>query len=154
MTAPRPATVADAGDIAALYRAVFAEPWERAWSADEFAALLSTPGCGGSVADADGGMPAGFIVWRVAADEAEIITLGVSPGSRRAGIARSLATAARRAWRRSGARAAFLEVAADNPAALALYRGLGFETVGHRTGYYARGGGARADALVLRSPLD
>ncbi|QQS15074.1 MAG: GNAT family N-acetyltransferase [Rhodospirillales bacterium] len=143
----------DAGALAALYRAAFAEPWERAWSAGEFAALLSARACGGSIAAAADGAPAGFIVWRVAADEAEIITLGVAPASRRAGLARRLVTVALESWRRAGAAAAFLEVAADNAAALALYRSAGFATVGRRTGYYARGGGTRVDALVLRAPL-
>jgi ribosomal-protein-alanine N-acetyltransferase len=40
----------------------------------------------------------------------------------------------------------FLEVAADNKAANALYAGAGFVQVGERRGYYPDGG----DALVLR----
>jgi ribosomal-protein-alanine N-acetyltransferase len=47
-----------------------------------------------------------------------------------------------------GADAVFLEVSAGNPAALALYAGLGFANVGSRRAYY-RG----VDALVLRLSL-
>jgi ribosomal-protein-alanine N-acetyltransferase len=48
----------------------------------------------------------------------------------------------------------FLEVADDNPAALALYEGSGFEQAGRRRAYYARPDARRADALVLRRPLN
>lgn len=43
----------------------------------------------------------------------------------------------------------FLEVAADNDAARALYAKLGFVEAGRRHGYYGDG----ADALVLRHSL-
>ena len=52
---------------------------------------------------------------------------------------------------RSGAEAMFLEVAADNAAALALYRGAGFTQAGLRRGYYAPAG---TDAFVLRRDLN
>jgi ribosomal-protein-alanine N-acetyltransferase len=50
--------------------------------------------------------------------------------------------------RELGAEAMLLEVGTDNPAALALYAGLGFAKVGMRKGYYHG-----RDALVLRLPL-
>jgi ribosomal-protein-alanine N-acetyltransferase len=43
----------------------------------------------------------------------------------------------------------FLEVAAGNVAALALYRAAGFAEVGRRVRYYADG----SDALVMRRDL-
>ncbi|HRD28628.1 MAG TPA: GNAT family N-acetyltransferase, partial [Caulobacter sp.] len=49
-----------------------------------------------------------------------------------------------------GADSLFLEVSADNAAALALYAAAGFEPAGLRKGYYADG----ADALVLRRTLN
>jgi ribosomal-protein-alanine N-acetyltransferase len=49
----------------------------------------------------------------------------------------------------------FLEVAADNAAALGLYEGLGFEMAGRRKGYYDRGAASpRIDALVMRLCLN
>jgi ribosomal-protein-alanine N-acetyltransferase len=47
-----------------------------------------------------------------------------------------------------------LEVGRDNPAAIALYEGLGFARVGVRRAYYDRGAAGRADALVMRLDLN
>ena len=55
------------------------------------------------------------------------------------------------ACRRRAARL-FLEVAADNAAALALYRTAGMAETGRRADYYRRPGGA-VDALVLSKVL-
>jgi ribosomal-protein-alanine N-acetyltransferase len=93
--------------------------------------------------------PAGaMLLARVAADEAEILTLAVAPALRRQGRGRALLTAAvlRAA---SEATAMFLEVSAGNLAAQNLYFGAGFREVGRRRRYYADG----ADALVLRREL-
>jgi ribosomal-protein-alanine N-acetyltransferase len=48
----------------------------------------------------------------------------------------------------------FLEVGADNAAALALYRAMGFRQVGHRCAYYRRVDRPAADAIVMRLGLD
>jgi ribosomal-protein-alanine N-acetyltransferase len=47
----------------------------------------------------------------------------------------------------------FLEVAADNLAAIALYQATGFIKVGVRKGYYPHPDGAK-DALVMRRALN
>ena len=52
-----------------------------------------------------------------------------------------------------GCESLFLEVAADNDAAIALYKKQGFETVGRRAGYYARSDHPAVDAIVLRKRL-
>ena len=51
------------------------------------------------------------------------------------------------------AQRAFLEVSAENPAAIALYDLAGFRTEGRRRGYYAPPQGARIDALVMARDL-
>jgi ribosomal-protein-alanine N-acetyltransferase len=52
------------------------------------------------------------------------------------------------------AEAMFLEVAADNPGAIALYAVAGFEAVGRRAGYYGRLAGGSVDAIVMRRGLN
>jgi [ribosomal protein S18]-alanine N-acetyltransferase len=92
---------------------------------------------------------AGLILARVAAEEAEILTLAVAPAARRQGQGVALLAGAMTVARIRGAEAMFLEVAAGNAAALALYGGFGFTEVGRRRRYYPDG----SDALVLRRDL-
>ena len=92
----------------------------------------------------------GFMLARVVADEAEILTLAVDPRRQGRGVGRLLLQAAMGDARRRGAVAMFLEVAPSNAAALALYGSAGFVQVGRRPRYYPGGG----DALVLRGPLN
>jgi ribosomal-protein-alanine N-acetyltransferase len=146
MTALRPVGPFDLECLAALHAACFPDPW----SASAMAALLATPGCFGLLSvTAD--QPSGFLLARVAADEAEILSVGVLPDWRRRGIARQLLADASARVAERGARRIFLEVAADNHAARALYLREGFAQVGRRAGYYRRRNSA-TDALVLARP--
>jgi ribosomal-protein-alanine N-acetyltransferase len=86
----------------------------------------------------------------VVADTAEILTVGVVPAARRAGIARRMVAALLSEAARRGVREVFLEVRVDLGAAQALYVEAGFERVGLRRGYY---GGGRVDAVTMRKEL-
>lgn len=131
------------GSLAGTLAAIHAEAFDAPWPASAFAGLLDQPGV---VLEAGGD---GFILIRVVADEAEILTLAVRPSARRAGLGvRLTRVAAHRSWS-AGARRLFLEVAEDNVAALALYARMGFGLAGRRPRYYARPGRAPADALLL-----
>lgn len=146
-----PATPASAACLEALHAAAVRrdEPY---WRAMAFETLLASPLVAGFVATrAD--TPAGFILWRAVADEMEILLLAALPEMRRTGVGRGLLRRALSAARLAGAATAWLEVAADNPAPLALYQSEGFAQVGIRRRYYARLSGPRADALVLRRQL-
>jgi len=133
----------DLGALALLHRRCFpAEPWDR----DQLRLLLAQPGCHGLLAEGEDGAPAGLLLLRCAADEAEVLALAVDPALRRRGLARALLLAGLGGLIAAGVRQLFLEVAADNAAARGLYGGFGFREVGRRPRYY-RGGG---DALVLR----
>lgn len=125
-----------AGELAALHATAFDAPW----SAAEFAQLLDGPGVF-SVAEPDG-----FILIRVVADEAEILTLAVRPEARGVGLGGRLVGQGAVRAAQAGARRLFLEVAEDNVAARALYARAGFSLIGRRKGYYD---GGRTDALVL-----
>ena len=91
----------------------------------------------------------GMILGRVAADEAEILTLAVNPGQRRRGIGSALLRAAMDRAASLGATTMFLEVAVTNDPARALYAAHGFTEAGMRRHYYSDG----TDALILRSTL-
>jgi tRNA threonylcarbamoyladenosine biosynthesis protein TsaB len=128
---------------------IHASAFEEGWAAEDILRFASADLGGlGLVAEVDGGVLAGFVVGRVIAGEAEVLTLAVRPAFRRRGLGRALLSAVLAA-----ADAAFLEVAEDNVAAIALYRGLGFERVGRRGAYYSRRSGA-ADAIVMRRALN
>ena len=136
------ATILHAAVMAAIHAEAF--PAGERWGADALGLQLGLPGAFGLLAEAEG-----FVLARVAADEAEILTLAVLPSSRRRGLATALLQAAMLRAARSGAAAMLLEVAETNAAARALYAAQGFVQVGLRRGYYAAG----VDALVLRRDL-
>ncbi|MEJ0027825.1 MAG: GNAT family N-acetyltransferase [Rhizomicrobium sp.] len=136
-----------AGDDLGSLAAIHAECFPDAWSARAIADLLATAGTF-IIAGADG-----FVMARAAAVEAEILTLAVAPRARRRGTGFALVQAAGAHAVRLGADALFLEVAAGNRAARALYDSLGFAETGRRKGYYTAGRSQPEDALVLRSNL-
>jgi ribosomal-protein-alanine N-acetyltransferase len=137
-----PATPHHAAALAALHAAAF-PPRER-WGADAMALQLGLPGAFGMI-DARGGM----VLARVAADEAEILTIAVLPEARRQGLGRALLEAAAALAAERRAVALFLEVSTGNHPARALYAACGFMEVGRRRRYYPDG----ADALVMRRTL-
>ena len=136
---------AELDTLARLHGECFAE----AWDADALATLLAMPGAFALLAqEEDSGALLGFVMIRGAGGEAEIITLGVDPGRRRRGLGRALLAAGLSEAAARGSTRLFLEVAADNVAALALYRATGFTEIGRRADYYHRPEG-RMTALVM-----
>lgn len=127
--------------LAALHAACFTTP--RPWSEAEFASVLAAPGALLLTSDH------GFLLGRVAAGQAELLTLAVAPAARRTGEGRDLVRRFLAAAEGQGATVAFLEVASDNPVGQALYRATGWHEAGRRRRYYAPG----VDALVLRRDL-
>jgi ribosomal-protein-alanine N-acetyltransferase len=86
---------------------------------------------------------------RLAADEAEVLTIAVVPTAQRRGLGSQLLVKAAGHVHACGARTMFLEVSESNEPARALYRRFGFSTVGRRPSYY----GPSMDALLLRANL-
>jgi ribosomal-protein-alanine N-acetyltransferase len=137
-----PAVAADAPALAALHAAAFAGG--EAWGPDAIRLMLEMPGAFGLH------LPGrGFVLARVAAGEAEILTLAVAPAARRRGSGAALLAAALAGAAARGAGEMFLEVSEANGPARALYAAAGFAEAGRRRRYYADG----ADALVLRRGL-
>lgn len=144
--------------MAELHKAAF--PLQEAWSAASFAELLAHPGS--FAFSAEGPVrtrgtqeePLGFVLCRTAGVECEVLTIAVLPPARRQGIGRALIHAALNHAEKMGAEVVFLEVAADNSAAQALYRRLGFAAIGRRQAYYrSTEGGEAKDALVMRRSI-
>jgi ribosomal-protein-alanine N-acetyltransferase len=141
-----------AEEIAALHAKLF----NPAWDAAAIQSFLEHPAATSLIAVAGGQKKTviGFLIGQLAADEAEILSVGVSPDWQRVGLATGLLEGLVRAARRGDAKRIFLEVAEDNPAAIALYRKLGFTEAGRRKRYYERPGAPAVDALTLVLNLD
>lgn len=142
----------DLDRAAALHAESFAALGERAWTRQDLAELLASPGVTGLLLQVDG-QDAGLALCRVVADEAELLTIAVRPPHRRIGAARRLLAAVIDHARKSGGRTLFLEVGVDNPAARSLYGAQGFCAVGERRAYFRRGQGPAADGIVMRLTL-
>jgi ribosomal-protein-alanine N-acetyltransferase len=145
----RAATRDDAAALAEAHASAFDAPW----TGEEILRFAGDPGGFARVAETTDGAVVGFILCRLIAGEAEVLTLAVRPLARRHGVARALLAEALAVAAAVGA-PTFLEVAADNPGAVALYEQAGFERVGRRAGYYARPGVGAVDAIVMRRALN
>ena len=129
--------------LPARLAALLAKAFDRPWDAATFEGLLAQDGVVAFERDR------GFVLVRVVADEAEILTLAVEPPARRRGLGRTLVEGAAELAHGLGAEKLHLEVAEDNAAAIALYRAAGFVEAGRRPGYYPRSDGPAAAALIL-----
>ena len=90
----------------------------------------------------------GFIVWRTVCDEAEIITIGVHPNARGAGIAMAMLTLMESEVKKAGVKKIFLEGSAETAPAIALYKKCGFIENGRRPKYYDG-----VDAVLMKKEI-
>lgn len=127
--------------LAQIHAQAFTTP--RPWSAAEFAALIERPEIDLFYEDQ------GFAMLRSIAGESELLTIATAPAARRQGIATRLMHALIAKATMRGAEQIFLEVAADNAAAIALYHAHGFAQTGRRKAYYRPPEGPALDALVM-----
>lgn len=145
-----PLKAVHAGQASMLHGACFAHGWDQ----HEVGRMLSDKSI---LADAvfvgAGQQPCGFVMSRLAADEAEILTICIDEAQRGRKLARLLLSRHLGNLVQRGIACLFLEVEEGNMPALALYRGQGFHKVGERPGYYAKPDGSRALALILRRDL-
>jgi len=145
----QPVSGAAAGALAAplsmLHRACFPE---EPWTPEAMAKIMTIAGFFGRIAW-EGDRPAGFALALDLGGECEILSLGVVPARRRRGTGSALLAAIGDEAGRRGGHRVFLEVAADNTAARALYSANAFVQIARRSHYYRRPTGP-VDALVLR----
>ena len=121
-----------------LHKACFPN---KPWSASDFADLKKS-GCD-IIASQNG-----FVVWRVVADEAEIITIGVHPNARKSGIASAMLAIIENDIKKRGGKKIFLEVAENNEPARKLYEANGYKKIGVRPKYYDG-----IDAILMEKDL-
>ena len=148
-TALRPVGLFDGVVISLLHAECFDEA---RWDQRVVTKILALPGAYGFIV-LEHEVPAGFVLARVAADDCEILSLGVRRASRQSGLGRELLRAALSFANVSKARAVHLEVAEDNTAARHLYAVEGFSVTGRQRGYYRRAGYPEIAAPVLSRDL-
>lgn len=136
---------------------IHGDGFPRPWLASDFASLVAAANVGalGLRRQSAFGFSrlVGFVLYRSARDEAEILSIAIRRSQRGRGHGRLLMDEALRHLYRDRVRTCFLEVDPDNAPALALYRTLGFRQVGARKAYYERPGETAAAALVMRLDL-
>lgn len=147
MTAIREFRPADFEDLYRIDSACFER--EISYSRRELNHYISQRGSLTLVAE-DQGKPIGFIIVRREAGRCgHVITIDILPEHRRQGIGSRLMAEAESWLARRGARAVYLETAADNLAAIDFYRKLGYLEAGRISGYYQ----GRRDALRMAKQL-
>ena len=137
---------------------IHAQSFDHAWSEDEITSTLAGKGVACFVASirGKGSVPKGFIIVRIVADEAELLTVSVGKKFRKLGIARALVEHAIRNLQADRIASFYLEVSEHNTNALNLYRSLNFKQIGEREGYYRiknDNSTPSANALVMQLEL-
>src|SRR5262249_28364728 len=115
-SAVSPAGTRDAEQFAALHAAAF----RRGWSTEEFERLLIERNVVADRAMSNARL-AGFVISRLAADQAEILSIAVAASHRRRGLARKLLDVHLRRLAAYGTNSVFLEVHQRNEPACRLY---------------------------------
>jgi ribosomal-protein-alanine N-acetyltransferase len=146
--AVEPATLRDAPRLAQLHGASF----HRGWGEGEFEAMLSERNTlvhrlriGGKII--------GFAVSRMAADEAEILSIAVAASHRGRGLSNNLLLTHLGHLAGRGVRTVFLEVEENNQPARRLYQRAGFAVAGRRERYYRQANGEQLNAVLMRRDL-
>jgi ribosomal-protein-alanine N-acetyltransferase len=143
-----PASLRDAPHLAKLHGASF----HRGWGEGEFEEMLSQRNTLVHRLRL-GSKFIGFAVSRMAADEAEILSIAIAPGQRGRGLSRQLLLTHLGHLAGRGVRTVFLEVEENNQPARRLYDRAGFIVAGRRERYYREAGGEQLNALVMRRDL-
>jgi [ribosomal protein S18]-alanine N-acetyltransferase len=143
-----PAGLRDASRLAELHGASF----HRGWGEGEFEDMLSERNTLVHRLRLRSQL-LGFAVSRLAADEAEILSIAIAPGHRGRGLSRQLLLTHLGHLAGRGVRTVFLEVEENNQSARRLYDRAGFAVAGRRERYYREAGGEQLNALVMRRDL-
>jgi ribosomal-protein-alanine N-acetyltransferase len=141
------ATIRDAPRLAQLHGASF----HRGWGDSEFEHMLTERNTLVHRLRV-GRKTIGFAVSRMAADEAEILSIAIDAAYRGKGLSGTLLLTHLGHLAGRGVRTIFLEVEENNHPARRLYQRAGFNVVGRRDRYY-RQDGEQLNALLMRRDL-
>ena len=143
----RPMTHEDLDAVAGIEQQSYDYPWSTGIFRD---CLLAGYHC---IVIEQGDELRGYGILSVAAGEAHVLNVCVAPAFRRRGY--GLALLQRLIGEARGARVKrmYLEVRPSNLAAINMYKGIGFATIGRRRDYYRAADDRREDALVLALTL-
>jgi [ribosomal protein S18]-alanine N-acetyltransferase len=143
-----PAGLRDAPRLAQLHGASF----HRGWGEGEFEGMLTERN---TLVHRQrmGRKIIGFAVSRMAADEAEILSIAVASSHRGRGLSRNLLLTHLGHLAGRGVRTVFLEVEENNQPARRLYDRTGFAVVGLRERYYREPSGQQLNAVMMRRDL-
>lgn len=143
-----PATLRDAARLAQLH----GESFHRGWGETEFEAMLAERN---TLVHRlrSGRRTIGFAVSRIAADEAEILSIALTTSERGRGLSRDLLLTHLGHLAGHGVRTVFLEVEENNQPARRLYERAGFAVIGRRERYYRQESGEQLDALRMQRDL-
>jgi len=143
-----PASLRDAPKLAQLHGASF----HRGWGDTEFEQMLAERN---TLVHRlrQGRKIIGFAVSRMAADEAEILSIAVDAKHRGRGLSRNLLLTHLGHLAGRGVRTVFLEVEENNQPARRLYDRAGFAVAGRRERYYKQPGGEQLNAVLMRRDL-
>jgi len=118
---------------------IHAQSFSTPWGDGTLDAMLKSDHMHGIVAKSrkqSGANLVGFLLYSIAGNEAEIITIATKKSARKSGIAKAMLEELIRLCLSDRLSEIFLEVDENNAAALGLYRKSGFKKVGERKGYY------------------
>ena len=143
-----PAGQRDAARLAQLH----GESFHRGWGEGEFETMLTERN---TLVHRlrQGRTVIGFAVSRMAADEAEILSIAIDAGQRGRGLSRNFLLTHLGHLAGRGVRSIFLEVEENNQPARRLYEWAGFSVIGRRERYYQQPGGEQLNALLMRRDL-
>lgn len=128
--------------VAELEKLCFCDPW----SENSIASELKNPLSLWLVA-VEGENLCGYIGSQSVMDEADMMNVAVHPDFRRQGVGQRLVDSLVSALKERKVQSLALEVRVSNESAVALYKKLGFATVGCRPNYYRH---PKEDAYIMR----
>lgn len=139
-------------DEAEILTEIHAECFPRYWNRQAFTDFFAVKNTFAKLVECDGKAVA-MMVYRVAYDQADVLTVAVRPAFRKVGIAKKLVTDALTHCAELGVEKLFLEVEVGNDPAIKLYEKLGFKHISRRKLYYQQLDGSLTDALVMAKKL-